>query len=789
MKKKLLKVVFTAFAACCLAFPIAACGDDPNPTPAPPSGTEQPNDPKPNDPKPNEPTKQQITGVTFADKTVTYNGAAQTVEVSGTLPEGVSVSYTDNSGTDAGTYTAKAVLSGEGYETLNLTATLKIEKATFTGLTLEDVTVEYDGNAHAVEVSGTLPEGTSVTYNSNTATAVGTYQVTATVKNANYNDLTLSATLKINGKPITGVTFEDKTVTYNGNAHAVEVAGTLPAGVSVSYTDNSKTNAGTYTAQAALSGEGYEPLTLTATLKIEKADFAGITMDNLTVAYDGKPHTVEIAGALPEGTTVTYYCEEDDAITNTATATGTYNISAVLRNANYNDFMITAILKITASEKERHIAYYDGKLYFANALDDDKLYSFNFGMEIKKVSSDTPSYFTVMGDNLYFRSKALTSSLKAIQNSKMESVFAANAEYLCTNGTNLYYVKNGLTNAKSGIYQLSLDGDEPVETLLSEGKAKYMVYAKGSLFFADGTNDDKLSAISVSSGNGIRHVVVDEKIKALTTDGDYLYYTVNHLLGDYIANYRIADATKRKLTSDAGNNLTVVDGKLYYLNVDWLTSTLYGKGIYCVDARPAVDSNSPGEKIIGEEGESYSSLTATGNGQSRSGLLAYYRVSDQMLCTYYIAGGTGSEVLEGFVAPETTPLSTGSKTAVYNKSVYFLNLYNDKALYVYDTVTGTTSRVTANKVSDFAIFGDTLYFNQVSYGVNNDLYRLDLRVGGEPELVSKNDCIDLATDGENLFYVEQNAAGARTAIHIVKADGTDEIMYSKGAEHLTYYKG
>ncbi|MDE7162442.1 MAG: DUF5050 domain-containing protein, partial [Anaeroplasmataceae bacterium] len=121
--------------------------------------------------------------------------------------------------------------------------------------------------------------------------------------------------------------------------------------------------------------------------------------------------------------------------------------------------------------------------------------------------------------------------------------------------------------------------------------------------------------------------------------------------------------------------------------------------------------------------------------------------------------------------------------------VYYLDLYNDKALYQVNTITNKRNRITSNKVSDFAIIGDILYFNQVSYGVNNDLYKVDLVKGGAPELVSKNDCVDIVSDGTNLYYVEKNAAGVRTAIHKIDASGTDTILYSKGADYLTYYKG
>lgn len=656
-------------------------------------------------------------------------------------------------------------------------------KPTFQGVSMADATFAYDGNEHSLAVTGTLPDGTEVSYQNNGKTDAGVYTVTATLRNEEYADKTLTATLIITPLQFQGVSMADLTVAYDGQPHSLAVSGDLPEGTDVAYQNNDKTNAGTYTVTATLTKKNYETKALTATLEITKLDFAGITFSDKTEAYDGTAHTIEIMGQLPAGTTVTYSCAENADVTNSATASGTYTITATLRNPNFNDVQLTAKLTITAADKERHIGYAGGTLYFANALDGDKLYSYSGGA-VQKVSGDVPYDFTDTSGGMFFRSGALASSIKKIGSGKTEAQSSMRGNSLCANdgGTTFYYAYNALSAEKRGIYAVTLTGGDPVETKISAGRAYNLRYYNGQLYFADGENGKKLSKIPASGG--ARTVVVDEAIKTLTVSNGTLFYTVNNLIGDYIESYNISSGTRCKLTSDAGNNLTVVGNKLYYLNTDWLTSTVNGKGIYRVDAYPVVANNAAGEKVIGEQDEKYSSLAAAG-----SGSIAYYRASDQMLCVYDVAAQTTTEVLDGFVAPEVTPLSTGSKTGVYGKTLYFLDLYNDKALYAYDTVGGGLSRVTSNKVSDFAIIGDVLYFNQVSWGVNNDLYKVDLKLGGEPELVSTNDCVDIVSDGENVYYVEQNAAGARTAIHKIAADGTDTTMYSKGVDNLTYYKG
>ena len=54
------------------------------------------------------------------------------------------------------------------------------------------------------------PNGTTITYTNNNKTSVGTYVVVAKISSPNYYQLTKTATLKILGREITGVTFNDQ---------------------------------------------------------------------------------------------------------------------------------------------------------------------------------------------------------------------------------------------------------------------------------------------------------------------------------------------------------------------------------------------------------------------------------------------------------------------------------------------------------------------------------------------------------------------------------------------------
>ncbi|MCH7415941.1 hypothetical protein MM213_20775, partial [Belliella sp. R4-6] len=197
-------------------------------------------------------------------------------------------------------------ITGTNYTTLVLTADLEITPATITGITFENGTYVFDGTEKAIEISGTLPNGTSVSYANNTRTNAGTQQATATISGDNYTTLVLTAELEITPATITEITFEDGSFVFDGTEKTIEITGTLPNGTSVSYANNTRTNAGTQQATATITGTNYTTLVLTADLEITPATITGITFENGTYVFDGTEKAIEISGTLPNGTSVSY---------------------------------------------------------------------------------------------------------------------------------------------------------------------------------------------------------------------------------------------------------------------------------------------------------------------------------------------------------------------------------------------------------------------------------------------------------------------------------------------------
>lgn len=582
------------------------------------------------------------------------------------------------------------------------------------------------------------------------------------------------------------VIFEDSTVEYDGEEHSISVSD-APDFAEVTYTNpDSCVDVGSYEFEAEISAEGYETLNLTATLTITMADFTGLSFENVTYDFDSLSHSIELAGVLPENSSVVYTCAEDENISNEAVNPGTYTITATVTNDNYVTGIYTAKLIIRSNDEERYMfAEENGYLYFQNALDNNYLYRYKDG-EVEKVNNDNAQYIDNYQDKITYVSHGLlSSSIKDINESQgtTDTLLTKNAKYLCNDGTNLYFALNGITNGKSGIYKADTFDGENEPTRIFEGKAKYLTYSDGYLYFADGTNGYKLTSLNLS--NMMTTQLIDEKISDLEIEGDNLYYTVNNLiLGDYIECYNLVSKEQLKITSDAGANLEYYNGYVYYVNVDLLTSNVFGDGIYRADADPFINNSLPGSRVVDALGdEGVCSLNIFSNGS-----LAYYDASDYGLYTTQIDGNNIEDftnVLEGFDVPEYTPITMGGENISYNGDLYYLDIYHDKCLYKYNPITGERYKISANKVVNFDIVGDKLYFNQISYMVNNALYVIDLKQGGLPVKLSDNDCNDIVTDGEYIYYSEQNEAGVNTALHRMDLDGANDIVfYDEGCYNL-----
>ncbi|WP_019600750.1 beta strand repeat-containing protein, partial [Rhodonellum psychrophilum] len=301
-------------------------------------------------------TPATVEGITFGNGSFVFDGSAKSLEIEGILPEGTSVSYSNNSRTDVGSQTATATITGDNFTTLVLTATLSITPATVEGITFENGSFVYDGNAKSLEIEGILPEGTSVSYSNNSRTDVGSQTATATITGDNFTTLVLTAILAITPATVEGMTFGNGSFVYDGNAKSLEIEGILPEGTSVSYSNNSRTDVGSQKATATITGDNFTTLELTATLAITPATIEGITFENGSFVYDGNAKSLAIAGELPEGTSVAYS-------NNSLTIVGSLTATATISGDNFTTLVLTATLAITPAPVEG-ITFENGSFVF-----------------------------------------------------------------------------------------------------------------------------------------------------------------------------------------------------------------------------------------------------------------------------------------------------------------------------------------------------------------------------------------------------------------------------------------
>jgi hypothetical protein len=228
--------------------------------------------------------------ITVSDKTVTYDGHAHSITATLNHDQ-ADLEYIGNGQTQAGEHTITiSVPESTNYLGASTTAKLTINKAQSV-ITVEGVTVTYDGNVHSIEASLNHSEKPLV-YDNNDKTNAGTYQVTISVdESTNYLGTSTTATLKIN-QAQSVITVSDKTVTYDGHAHSITA--TLNHNqAELEYIGNGQTQAGEHTITISVpESTNYLGASTTAKLTINKAQSV-ITVEGVTVTYDGNVHSIE----------------------------------------------------------------------------------------------------------------------------------------------------------------------------------------------------------------------------------------------------------------------------------------------------------------------------------------------------------------------------------------------------------------------------------------------------------------------------------------------------------------
>lgn len=321
--------------------------------------------------------KASVAHISLEDKTIPYDGQFHTLEITGELPEGVTVEYQNNSHKNAGVYKVVATFTNanENYEPLGrMEATLRIEQIELDldSIIFEDTTVTYDGTEKTIEATN-LPEGIVVEYQQEVCVKVGSYEITATFKDTlgNYSKLGSKLavlTIEKGTYDMENVTFESIEIPYDGKEHTLLITGELPAGVTVlAYENNKRTELGSSVAKVSFLGdyENYHPIAdMEATLTIIKGTMTFIELSNQTYVYDGTPKKITYSKELPEGIEVTY-------TNNHHIDAGAYEVLVSFHDAleRYEDLTLTVQLTISKATYDMSKVLFEDMLIVYDGLE------------------------------------------------------------------------------------------------------------------------------------------------------------------------------------------------------------------------------------------------------------------------------------------------------------------------------------------------------------------------------------------------------------------------------------
>lgn len=246
----------------------------------------------------------------------------------------------------------------------------------------------------------------------------------------------------------------------------------------------------------------------------------------------------------------------------------------------------------------------NGKIYFANPYDGNKLYCMNDDLSNpKKLTDDRVSYLNSAGDYIFYtrRNDLLESDLDAALSMSTTGLFRINTsgrniyklyddptQVVCLYGNNVYYQhydqKKGLE-----LYSTKIDGSEE-SRIVAEAAAPYAVF-DNKIYYTGWDNDHYIHSISIN-GLGSR-VIYAGNCTSLTIHGDYLYFmnmeqdyslcrvpldgsSVETIVNQHLATYNISeDGTSIYYQVDDGTN-----NGLYKLDLYTYNSTLISEGNY-----------------------------------------------------------------------------------------------------------------------------------------------------------------------------------------------------------------
>lgn len=272
------------------------------------------------------------------------------------------VSYSNNINAGEGTITITNKNGGNYIVNGNKTFTINKKEVTSPTIEFEPTEYTYTGKeikpVITVKDSNDTIDSSEYTVEYEKNLNVGTATIKVINKDGGNYIVNGQATFEIKKKEINGkitLANEEEKFIYNREEQKPEIIVKDENDDVVSEdlykeTYNNNINAGTATITIESNNDNYT-ITGTKTFEIEKADITSISIEDNTVTYDGKEHSVTVTGSVVGGK-IEYSIDEENYSETMPTFTnaGTYTVYYKVTKANYND--LSGSSKVTINRKE-----------------------------------------------------------------------------------------------------------------------------------------------------------------------------------------------------------------------------------------------------------------------------------------------------------------------------------------------------------------------------------------------------------------------------------------------------
>ena len=461
----------------------------------------------------------------FLNVNAVYDGKEHTALLTGNLDKRLYVVYSNNTRVNAGTQEATATIKVKdeyknNYYVSNGSA---IKKATITvekrdaKVIIDSKTTTYGNDVELTYTTENVVEGDdlNVVLTKEVGTDVGTYTITGTYDNDNYNVEFVNGTYTINKAKISisgSKKFLNVNAVYDGKEHTALLTGNLDKRLYVVYSNNTRVNAGTQEATATIkvkdeyknnyyvsNGSAIKKATIT----VEKRD-AKVIIDSKTTTYGNDVELTYTTENVVEGDDLNVVLTKE-----VGTDVGTYTITGTYDNDNYNVEFVNGTYTINKK-----------LISIANVKFDDATFVYDTKEHEALVSGDLDDKLLVVYAN---NKRTEVGTQRAVASIVVKSEYANN-------------------------YKVDATVQEYVKTAnLTITKATPVLPELGNLEALEG---DNLSSISLPEG----YSFTEDKVLTLADDKEQNSETVN-------VKYCLADTTNYECVNTTAT--VVVKARLY----------------------------------------------------------------------------------------------------------------------------------------------------------------------------------------------------------------------------------